>query len=165
MAKTELNVLFKKMQRDDKKEVLKFEIKGDSEQASNVLYELAGDIVNFEIVGCDTGPVTAEFAKINRDSKKTVLDFSLKGDREEKALMIYKYAGHNVTLIIEPSQMSLEDFHDEDNSEKEEPNDHEGVEYSVNLGGSVQVNESDTDHKDAAAAGDDNEDPFGDNLD
>lgn len=132
MAKVELNVLFKKMQRDDKKEVLKFEVKGDTEQKTAMLYELAGNIVNFEIDGCEAGMITAEFAKINRDSKKTVLDFNLKGDSEEKALKLYEFAGHNVTLMVEPSQMSLEDFYEETDQDPDE-DPHEGIDYTVDV--------------------------------
>ncbi|RSL32654.1 hypothetical protein D7Z54_14480 [Salibacterium salarium] len=144
MAQTELNVLFKKQQKDDKKEVLKFEIKGDEDNVSLALYEMAGEIVNFELDGCDTGAITAEFAKINRDSKKTVLDFTLKGDSEEKALSLYKFAGHNILMYIEPSQMSLEDFNDDGGGEYNPEDDHEGIEYTVNLDGTTDLKDDNT---------------------
>lgn len=167
MPKTELNVFFKMQQKDDKKEILKFEVKGnDQEQATNPLYPLAGSIIFFEIEGCKAGEVPAEFMNISRDSKKTALKFAIKGDSQEKAQELYKYAGNNVKLSVQASQMSLEDFYNEgdDDDDREESN-HEGVEYSIDLGGSVQVNESDTDKEETAAAEDDDQDPFGDDLD
>ncbi|MFS0822151.1 hypothetical protein [Bacillus sp. 1P02SD] len=132
MAKTELNVFFKMQQKDDKKEVLKFEIKGDdAENASNELYQLAGSIVVFDIEGCAAGETTAEFMNIQRDSKKTTMKFAIKGDSEKKAQELYKFAGRNVKLSVQPSQMSIEEFY--------EQNDHEGIEYNVDGNGNVSV--------------------------
>ncbi|WP_052364045.1 hypothetical protein [Geomicrobium sp. JCM 19037] len=109
MPKKSLNLLFKSQQKDDKKEVLKFELHGDEEN-TNDLHLLAGEMVNFEINNCDAGMTTAEFVSIQKDSKKTVLKFAIKGDSDEKARQLYAFAGHDVTLIIEPAQTSLEDF-------------------------------------------------------
>lgn len=133
MSATELNVFFKMQQKDDKKEILKFEIKGnDGETASNELYALAGSIIIFVIEGCRAGETTAEFMNIQRDSKKTTMKFAIKGDSEEKAQELYKFAGRNVKLIVQPSQMSIEEFYgDED--------DHEGIEYKVGKDGTVLV--------------------------
>jgi hypothetical protein len=129
----ELNVFFKMQQKDDKKEILKFEIKGsDSEKKSNSLYELAGSIIVFKIEGCAAGEVTAEFMNIQRDSKKTALKFAIKGDSEEKAQELYKYAGQNVKIEVNPSQMTIDEFYgttDED----------EGIEYTVDSRGNVEV--------------------------
>lgn len=121
-------------QKDDKKEVLKFEIKGnDGENSANELYPLAGSIIVFSIEGCKAGETTAEFMNIQRDSKKTTLKFAIKGDSEEKAQELYKFAGCNVKMVIQPSQMSLEEFYDEDSDE------HEGIEYTVDGNGNVSV--------------------------
>lgn len=53
MSKTELNVLFKKMQKDDKKEVLHFQVQGDELPHAERLVEMDGGIVLFEIDGCE----------------------------------------------------------------------------------------------------------------
>ena len=143
MAKTELMVLFKKMQRDDKKDVLKFEYRGgkdsaESEEPKKInipqsVYALVGEMVNIEVEGCKSGPITAELQKANKDSKKVVLDLALRGDSEEKALDLYRKAGQNVKLFIEPSQSSLLE------NESKPKNDHEGIEYAVALDGSVDL--------------------------
>ncbi|MEJ9151033.1 hypothetical protein [Bacillus smithii] len=131
MSKTELNVFFKMQQKDDKKEVLKFEIKGnDGENAANALYPLAGSIIIFNIEGCEAGETTAEFMNLQKDSKKTTMKFAIKGDSEEKAQELYKFAGRNVKLSVQPSQMSIEEFYEEN---------HEGVEYTVNKDGTASV--------------------------
>lgn len=130
--KTELNVFFKMMQKDDKKEVLKFEIKGNEDgEAENELFVLSGSIVVFNIEGCSAGDVTAEFMNIQRDSKKTVMKFAIKGDSEEKAQELYRFAGRNVKIAVQPSQMSIEEFYGEE--------DHEGISYSVDGSGNVTV--------------------------
>jgi hypothetical protein len=132
MSKTELNVFFKMQQKDDKKEVLKFEVKGnDNENSTNNLHPLAGSIIVFSIEGCKAGETTAEFMNIQRDSKKTSLKFAIKGDSEEKAQELYKFAGRNVKLSVQPSQMSLDEFYDEE--------EHEGIEYKVNNDGTAAV--------------------------
>lgn len=131
MSKIELNVFFKMQQKDDKKEVLKFEIKGnDSEEAANELYKLAGSIVIFSIENCAAEETTAEFMNIQRDCKKTTLKFAIKGDSEEKAMELYRFAGNNVKLTVQPSQMSIEEFYDEE---------HEGLEYQIEPDGTTAV--------------------------
>lgn len=129
MSKIDLNVLFKKMQKDDKKEVLEFHIISDEVPHSTELIELAGNIAVLEINEEDK--LTAEFKKIQRDSKKTVLQFEVKGDNEEKLIKLYKLAGRHVDLSLEPSQMTIDEFYDED----KEP----GIEYNVNGDGTVEV--------------------------
>lgn len=145
MAKTELNVLFKKMQRDDKKDVLKFEYKNkdDDEKIKlpQAIYELVGEMVNIELEGVECDPVSAELKSANADGKKIVLDLSLRGDSANKAADLFLKAGTDVKLFIEPSQTSLEDF----NNQKEDP--HEGLEYNVDLAGSVDVKKEDEDEE------------------
>lgn len=68
---------------------------------------------------------------IQRDSKKTSIKFAIKGDSEKKARELYKYAGRNVNLSIQTSQMSIEEFYE----------DHEGLEYEVDETGNVEVSE------------------------
>lgn len=128
--KTELNVFFKMQQKDDKKEILKFEIKGNDEFPTNQLYDLAGSIIVFEIEGCKAGETSAEFMNIQRDSKKTTMKFAIKSDSQEKAQELYKFAGRNVKMIVQPSQMSIEEFYDEEESK---------LDYSVNGDGTVVV--------------------------
>ncbi|MEW4325881.1 hypothetical protein Q0N12_04305 [Rossellomorea marisflavi] len=134
MTKTQLNVFFKMQQKDDKKEVLKFEIKGEEEgdESTTALYGLAGSIILFEIEGCAAGETSAEFMNIQRDSKKTAMKFAIKGDSEQKAQELYKYAGRNVNLFIQASQMSIEEFYE----------GNEGLEYQVNENGNVDVSKS-----------------------
>ncbi len=126
------SIFFKLQQKDDKKEILKFEIKGNaSDQASKDLHELAGSIVVFKIEGCAAGETTAEFVEIKKNSNKTDLKFALKGDSEEKAQELYKFAGQNVKIEINPSQMTLDEFYGDE--------EERGIEYSVNKDGTVKV--------------------------
>ncbi|WP_100373093.1 hypothetical protein [Bacillus sp. FJAT-45037] len=175
MAKTELMVLFKRMQRDDKKDVLKFEYRGNDDdekiKVPQSIYEMVGEMVNIEVEGAKSGPITAELQKANKDSKKVVLDLALRGDSEEKALDLYRKAGQNVKLFIEPSQSSL--------IEEEKPkNDHAGIEYAVDVttGNVLSYNERKKKEQEAAAAepveaekeevdlSETNDDEFGDDL-
>lgn len=134
MTKTTLNVLFKKIQKDDKKEVLKFEYKGKDKEESDKgvqapvsLYGLSGEMVNLKVG--ETSWVTAEFSSLNKDSKKVTLDFALKGDSEDKALELYKVAGYNVQITIEPSQADLTEELPAAKDEKP----HQGIDYEVDL--------------------------------
>lgn len=127
------SMFFKLQQKDDKKEILKFEIKGNaSDQSSKDLHELAGNIVVFKIEGCAAGETTAEFVEIKKNSNKTDLKFALKGDSEEKAQELYKFAGQNVKIEINPSQMTLDEFYGDDDEDR-------GIEYSVGKDGTVDV--------------------------
>lgn len=131
MSKVQLKVLFKKLQRDDKKEVLEFHVKGEQLPHSETLVMMAGNMANLTIDDSEAGSIPAEFKSIQRDSKKTVLKFEVKGDSQDKIIKIYPYSGHNVTLDIEASQMSLEEFEEQ----------HEGIEYNVNQDGTVDAPE------------------------
>lgn len=125
-----LDVLFKKMQKDDKKEVIEFHIIDDEVPHSNELISMAGSMAVLTIG--EHEDLTAEFKKIQRDSKKTVLQFETKGDNEDKVIKLYKLAGSYVTLKLQPSQMSIDEFYNED--------DHElGLEYKVDPSGVVEV--------------------------
>jgi hypothetical protein len=141
--KTELNVLFKKMQKDDKKELLHFQIQGDEMPHAQELIGMAGGIVILEVDGCEAGEMTAEFATLQRDSKKTVLKFAIKGDSEDKAVKLYRHAGRNVTLRLQQSQMTIEEFYDDE---------HDGLEYTVNADGTVDVDTDQLSMDDVAAA-------------
>lgn len=124
-----INVLFKKMQRDDKKEVLQFHLMDSNDAAEAELMGMAGEIVTFSIEGCDAGEVTAEFKSVQRDTKKTVINLVMKGDSDKAAKELYLYAGRNVNLGMKESQMSLDEFH--------EP--HEGVTGTIDKDGTATV--------------------------
>ncbi|MGD6899324.1 hypothetical protein [Bacillus infantis] len=130
MPNTKLNVLFKKIQKDDKKEVLEFHVQGDELPHSQELVQMAGSIVVLDVENSKAGKLNAEFKSIQRDSKKTTLKFNVKGDSEEKMIQLYTYAGRGVTLLITPSQMSIEEFNEDQ---------HEGVAYKVDKDGTAQV--------------------------
>lgn len=131
--KIELNVLFKKLQRDDKKEVLEFHVMDDKIDIQNSLLMLAGNMAMVNIPSSEAGALPAEFKSIQRDSKKVVLKFEAKGDSEDKLIKMYPFAGNNVTLVVEESQMSLEEFEEE----------HEGIEYNVGQDGTASVANAD----------------------
>lgn len=128
MTSVKLNVLFKKIQKDDKKEVLEFHILGDEPEYQSELIGMAGGIAVLEIEGIK---LSAEFKNIQRDSKKIVLKFEVKGDSGDEIIKLYPKAGFNVNLLLEASQMSLEEFYDGE--------EHEGIEYGVNNDGTVEV--------------------------
>lgn len=161
MTNTKLNVLFKKIQKDDKKEVLEFHVQGDELPHSEQLVGMAGSIVFLNVETSEAGKINAEFKSIQRDSKKTTLKFNVKGDSDEKMNKLYPYAGRSVSLILEPSQMSIEEFN--------EP--HEGIEYKVEKDGSAKVSPDQISIDDVKEEGhiqlepEQEEDPFSDNAD
>ncbi|WP_306009361.1 hypothetical protein [Bacillus sp. MMSF_3328] len=130
MPNTKLNVLFRKIQKDDKKEVLEFHVQGDELPHSQELVQMAGSIVVLEVETSKAGKLNAEFKSIQRDSKKTTLKFNVKGDSEDKMIQLYTYAGRGVMLLLTPSQMSIEEFNEEQ---------HDGVSYTVDKDGKAQV--------------------------
>ena len=125
-----LNVLFKKMQKDDKKEVLMFHVLSDELPHADELLKMPGSIALLNVEESEAGEVGAEFVSIQRDNKKTVLKFNIKRDVEGKVSKLYSFAGSNVSLSLQPSQMTIDEFYEEE---------HEGIEYSVESNGSVSV--------------------------
>lgn len=132
MSKIQLNVLFKKIQKDDKKEFLLFHVLSDELPHADELLKLPGTITLLTVEESETESIGAEFVSIQRDNKKTVLKFNVKRDPEGKVNKIYPFGGENVNLILEPSQMSIEEFY-------EEP--HDGVEYKIDKDGTASVPE------------------------
>lgn len=130
MSKINLKVLFKKMQKDDKKEVLMFHVLSDELPHADELLKMPGTIVLLTVEESEDGEIGAEFVSIQRDSKKTVLKFNVKRDAKGKINQLYPYAGENVDITLQPSQMSIDEFY-------EEP--HAGVEYNVNSDGTTDV--------------------------
>lgn len=131
MTKTTLNVLFKKMQKDDKKEVLEFHVQGNELPNTQELVGLAGSIVILNVEESNAGTFNAEFVSVQKDSKKTTLKFNIKGDSDDKVIKLYPHAGRSVTLFMEPSQMSVDDFYEED--------EREGIEYKIDKDGTANV--------------------------
>ncbi|MGD6967131.1 hypothetical protein ACQCVP_11930 [Rossellomorea vietnamensis] len=66
---------------------------------------------------------------IQRDSKKITLKFAIKAGADKKTQELYKFAGRNVNLKVQASQLSIDEFYEE----------HEGIEYSVDGEGNVEV--------------------------
>lgn len=130
MTKTTLNVLFKKMQKDDKKEVLEFHVQGNELPNTQELVGLAGSIVILNVEESKAGTFNAEFVSVQKDSKKTTLKFNIKGDSDDKVIKLYPHAGRSVTLLMEPSQMSVDDFYEEE---------HEGIEYQIDKDGTANI--------------------------
>jgi hypothetical protein len=159
MSKTKLNVLFKKIQKDDKKEVLEFHVQGDELPHSQELVQMAGSIVVLEVKDSKAESFSVEFKSIQRDSKKTTLKFNVKGDSDEKIIKLYPMAGRNVTVFLQPSQMSADEFNDDG---------HEGVAYQVHEDGTATVKTDQLTLDDVEEVEDDlvstlpGEDPFGD---
>jgi hypothetical protein len=125
-----LNVLFKKMQKDDKKEVLMFHVVSNELPHADELLKMPGTIVLLTVEDID--PIAAEFVSIQRDNKKTVLKFNIKQDSKGKVNLLYPNAGENVDISLQPSQMTIDEFNQEQ---------HEGIEYSVDENGNVSVPE------------------------
>lgn len=156
---------FNKQTKDSKKELIQFYVKGDDEKKQE-LNQLTREVVEVGIEGVDQ-KLTCEFNKTTKDSKKTVLDFIVKGDTSaEQSFNFYQKAGADVTLHITESQMSIDEFYDD------EP--HEGIEYQVNKDGTASVTpnqmslddvEEDQKEDDGSVSTTSDEDPFGDDDD
>lgn len=149
---------FNKQTKDSKKELVQFYVKGDDEKKPE-LNQLTREVVELGIEGVDQ-KLTCEFNKSTKDSKKTVLEFIVKGDTSaDHSFNFYKKAGADVTLHIVESQMSIDDFYEEQ---------HEGVEYQVNQDGTASVSPDQlslddvTEEQEEPAAETEKEDSFGD---
>lgn len=135
----QISVLFKKMQKDDKKEVLMFHILTDETKHAADLLRLTGKMTILTISD-DEGPyepIQAEFVNLQRDNKKTVLKFNVATEDVDRVNAIYPAAGTNISLLIQPQQMSIDDIEHE----------HEGVSYEVGSDGTVEVNSSQDEEK------------------
>jgi len=125
---------FNKQTKDSKKELVQFHVKGEDEKKPEIS-RLTREVVELEIEGVDQ-KLTCEFNKSTKDSKKTVLEFIVKGDTSaEQSFNFYKKAGSDVTLNIAESQMSIDEFYDDEGEERE------GISYSVDKSGSVNVDQ------------------------
>ncbi len=113
----QINVLFKKMQKDDKKEVLMFHILSDETKHAADLLRLTGKMTILTISD-DEGPyepIQAEFVNLQRDNKKTVLKFNVATEDVDRVNAIYPAAGTNISLLIQPQQMSIDELENQNN--------------------------------------------------
>ncbi|MBN8253593.1 hypothetical protein [Priestia flexa] len=120
------------MQKDDKKEVLMFHVLSDELPHADELLKMPGSIAILNVEESEAGDVGAEFVSIQRDNKKTVLKFNSKRDTEGKISKLYSFAGSNVSLGLQPSQMTIDEFYEDG---------HEGIEHGVDDNGTVSVPE------------------------
>lgn len=132
MTNIQLNVLFKKMQKDDKKEVLLFHIQTEDPKHTSELLSLTGKMAILTITDSygEYEPIQAEFVNFQRDNKKTVLKFNVMTEDEDRVNAIYPAAGTNVSLLIQPSQMSIDEVNE---------GQREGIEYDVEADGTVSL--------------------------
>ncbi|QCT03758.1 hypothetical protein E6C60_3047 [Paenibacillus algicola] len=127
---------FNKQTKDSKKELVQFHVKGDDEQKPE-LNSLTREVVILSIAGLDDVELTAEFKKSAKDAKKTVLEFEVKGDSSAaQTFEFYKMAGSDVDLTITESQMSLDEFREEQEGYRE------GVRGKINHDGTVEVDQN-----------------------
>ncbi|KEF40140.1 hypothetical protein M670_00156 [Schinkia azotoformans MEV2011] len=120
---------FNKQTKDSKKELIQFYVKGEDEKKSE-LNQMTREVVELEIEGVEE-KLTCEFSKTTKDSKKTVLEFIVKGDTSaDQSFNFYRKAGSDVTLNITESQMSIDEFYEDQ---------HEGVKYTVDKDGTATV--------------------------
>lgn len=126
---------FNKQTKDSKKELVQFYLKGDDEKKQD-LDTMCRSVVELRIEGVEQA-LTAEFTKKTKDAKKTVLEFVIKGDTSaEQSYQFYKFAGDDVILSIAESQMTIEEFRGEED---------EGIEYTRNADGTVDVDPNQVD--------------------
>lgn len=107
-----------------------FRVLSDELLYTDDLLKMPGIIVLLTVEESEVEPIGVEFVSIQCDSKKTVLKFNVKGDTKDKINKLYPFAGENVSITLEPSQMSIDEFYEEQ---------HEGVEYNVNPDGTTEV--------------------------
>lgn len=107
MPTIKLDVLFKKHQKDDKKEVLEMHILDDGIKNEGELLAMAGKMVVLQVNDIQEIPV--EFKGHQKDSKKTVMKFQVRGNFEEATTQIYLASGKHATVYLAESQLSIED--------------------------------------------------------
>lgn len=145
---------FNKQTKDSRKELVQFYVKGDDEKKPE-LNQLTREVVELQIDGVEQ-KLTCEFSKTTKDSKKTALEFIVKGDTSsDQSFNFYRKAGSDVTLHIIESQMSIDEFYNE------EP--HEGVKYNIEKDGTANVVPNQMSLEDVQEDTlDEEEDPFSD---
>lgn len=132
-----LNALFNKHTRDSKKEAMTFYLKGGAE-SSQELQELHRSVVVLRIKGVDAS-VTGEFKKLNKDEKKTTIEFEIKGGTSiESSGKFFSVSGTDVELTIEGTDEDVDNFRDEQKEYRK------GLTGKINADGTVEVDENQT---------------------
>ncbi|AOZ91582.1 hypothetical protein [Paenibacillus crassostreae] len=148
-----IKALLNKQTRDSKKESMTFWVKGEDEDNAE-LRDLSRSVVNLQIEGVEAN-VVAEFKKLNRDDKKTTLDFEIKGGTsEESSTAFYKRSGTDVVLTIAKTEESVDDFKEHQKKYRE------GLKGKVNSDGTVVVVDPNQMTIDEALKKDDDNDPM-----
>lgn len=149
MSKVTIHATFNKQTKDSKKEMVQFHVKGNDETLPE-LNHMCREAVELEIEGVEQ-KLSAKFEKKTQDSTKTSLDFILMGNPStSNSHEFYRKAGADVKLTIVESQMSIEEL------EEIQKNEREGIEYTQNEDGTVDVME---DENQAALETSEEEDP------
>lgn len=122
--KVQIKANFNKIQKDSKKELVQFYVKGDDEKRPE-LNAMTREVVILSIEGLEV-ELKAAFNKSSKDAKKTIIDFEVKGDSSAaQTFEFYKKAGTDVVLTIAAAQMSMEEFKqgsmDDEQDEEEDP--------------------------------------------
>ncbi|GBF73135.1 hypothetical protein PA598K_01420 [Paenibacillus sp. 598K] len=129
---TTINALFNKHTRDSKKESMTFYVKGTAEEMPE-LQHLHRSVVVLRLKGVDAH-VVGEFKKLNRDDKKTTLEFEIKGGTSlESSGKFFAVSGTDVELSLEATGEDVEDFRE---AQKEY---RKGVKGAINADGTVDV--------------------------
>lgn len=122
---------FNKQTKDSKKELVQFYVKGEDEHLPE-LNAMCREVVELRIGLLDT--LTAEFVKKTQDSKKTVLEFVVKGGTSAAhSYEFYRLAGSDVELTITESQMSIDEFREQQEEYRE------GLRGRINDDGTVDL--------------------------
>lgn len=124
----ELHVLFNKMQKDSKKEVIEFHFTEEKLPQAQRLMEMAGESTFVEI---DGHRLATKFTKLQKDSKKTVLQFEIDDDKPDAMFYFYSTVGGKIDILLEPAQMSTDEI-----VQKEQ---HRGLMYNLHNSGEVEV--------------------------
>jgi len=126
-----------------------FWIKGADEEKEE-LRALSRSVVVLKIEDLGEFTVEAEFKKLNRDDKKTVLEFEVKGGTsEESSSAFYSLSGTDVILTISKASQTVEEFREHQKKYRE------GLKGKINQDGTVEVdpNQMTLEEANAAAEG------------
>jgi FtsZ-binding cell division protein ZapB len=131
MSTVTISATFNKQTKDSKKELVQFHVKGQDEHKPE-LNLMCREAVELRLEGIDQ-VLTAKFEKKSQDSSKTVLDFILMGNPStSNSFEFYRKSGQDVILTITESQMSIDELKEA----------HEGIKYTQNSDGTVDVDQN-----------------------
>jgi len=132
---TTINALFNKHTRDSKKESMTFYVKGSAEEMPE-LQQLHRSVVILRIKDVDAH-VVGEFKKLNRDDKKTTLEFEIKGGTSlESSGKFFEVSGTDVELSLEGTGEDVEEFREFQKEHRK------GLKVNVNADGTVEVDKN-----------------------